>query len=107
MNAASNLLQTLARRGVRIGISGDRLTVDAPPGILTDEDREALVRHKAGLVTALLNTNAGPANKPLPDALVRAALRLCASAPPIATAPRRNGRCWRIWRDTRRTGTSG
>lgn len=76
MNAASNLLQTLAHRGVLIGISGGKLTVDAPPGILTGEDREALVRHKAGLVK-VLNANAGPANTPLPDALVRAALRLC------------------------------
>lgn len=79
MNAASNLLQTLARRDVRIGISAGKLTVDAPPGVLTDLDREALVRHKAGLVTALLDANAGPANTPLPDALVQAALRLCAA----------------------------
>lgn len=79
MNAVTTILQTLAHRGVRIGISGDKLRVNAPPGILTDEDREALVRHKAGLVTALLDANAGPANTPLPDALVQAALRLGAA----------------------------
>jgi hypothetical protein len=79
MNAATTLLQSLAHRGVRIGITDGKLIVDAPPMVLTDADRAELARHKAGLLAALRHGETEPANEPLPEALVRAALRLCAA----------------------------
>jgi hypothetical protein len=70
----------MARQGVRIGISGGKLSVDAPPGVLTDADRAELARHKAGLLAALRHGETEPANEPpLPEALARAARRLCAA----------------------------
>ena len=59
MNAAV-LLQDLARRGVRLEPRGDRLHIEAPSGVLSDDDRDALMRWKQDLLT-LLSPDAFPA----------------------------------------------
>ena len=57
---AEMLLNDLARRGVRIEPRGDRLHIEAPSGVLSDDDREALKRWKQDLLV-LLSTGALPA----------------------------------------------
>jgi hypothetical protein len=52
MNAAA-LLADLHRRGIRLSVSGERLGVDAPKGIVTPNLRAALVEHKADLIRLL------------------------------------------------------
>ena len=59
MNAAL-LLQDLSHRGVHIEPRGDRLHIEAPSGVLSDGDREALRRWKQDLL-ALLSPDALPA----------------------------------------------
>ena len=50
---ASQLLADLQRRGVRLAATGDRLSVDAPKGALTDELRQLLAAHKLELLALL------------------------------------------------------
>jgi hypothetical protein len=50
---ATILLDDLRRRGVTIAANGDRLSVDAPKGALTDELRRSIPHHKADLLALL------------------------------------------------------
>ncbi len=52
MNALK-LYHNLKRRGVRLVADGDNLKVDAPAGVLADEDRAALAEHKSALLKFL------------------------------------------------------
>src|SRR4051794_35840688 len=52
MNAAT-LLADLCRRGVRLSVSGERLSIDAPRGTVTADLRAALIEHKADLIRLL------------------------------------------------------
>ena len=47
------LLATLHRAGAEVVVHGDRLRVQAPRGVLTEEIRRALVEHKPELVAEL------------------------------------------------------
>lgn len=44
------LLLGLANRGIRLSANGDKLRVDAPSWVLTDELRAALVEHRDALL---------------------------------------------------------
>ena len=57
---AAELLADLRRRGVALAPKGDRLTVDAPKGAVTDELRRSITDHKAELL-ALLEVGAATA----------------------------------------------
>lgn len=60
---AAALLADLAARDVRLALAeGGALTYDAPPGALTDADREAVAAHRAALVALL-----AAAPEPSPD----------------------------------------
>ena len=48
-----DLLTELRDRDVRLEADGDRLLVDAPVGVLTDDVRQLLADHKAELLAAL------------------------------------------------------
>ena len=50
---AAALLAALEARGVRLMAVGQTLRVDAPRGVLTTADREALLAHKAAVLAAL------------------------------------------------------
>jgi hypothetical protein len=50
---ASGLLSDLQARGVRLQVSGERLRIEAPSGVLTPELREILAAHKAELLGIL------------------------------------------------------
>jgi hypothetical protein len=50
---ARALLSSLHARGVRLGVDGDKVTYDAPRGVLTDTDRKALRAHKQELLGLL------------------------------------------------------
>src|SRR5262249_3310258 len=52
MNAAT-ILTDLNARGVRIWTEADRLKLDAPAGILTDDDKAQLAAHKSELLAIL------------------------------------------------------
>jgi hypothetical protein len=47
------LLATLHRAGAEVKVHGDRLRVEAPRGVLTEEIRQALVEHKPELLAEL------------------------------------------------------
>ncbi|MBL8171714.1 MAG: hypothetical protein JNJ50_26385 [Acidobacteria bacterium] len=47
------LLDYLQARGIRIWADADRLRLDAPAGVLTDEDKMRLAKHKNELLAAL------------------------------------------------------
>lgn len=49
----ADILATCRRAGIRLQPRGDRLHVDAPPGVLTAELRDVLIRHKPALLAAL------------------------------------------------------
>ena len=53
------LLSDLQRRGIGLAIDGESLRVSAPPGALDDALREALRRHKPGLLALLRERAAG------------------------------------------------
>lgn len=55
MNTAT-LIEDLERRGVRLQADGDRLVVDAPLGVLTDEITAALTSQKAAVLRQLSTT---------------------------------------------------
>ena len=50
---ASALISDARQRGIRLGVSGDRLRVEAPRNTLTPELRAALVQHKQEIIDAL------------------------------------------------------
>jgi len=50
---ANLLLDKLKRRGIALAANGDRLTIEAPKGALTDELRQALMDHKPELLGLL------------------------------------------------------
>jgi hypothetical protein len=52
-NAAAALLADLRRRAVRLGVRGDRLQVRAPRGVVSENDRDALLSQKAELLERL------------------------------------------------------
>ena len=52
MNAGL-LLADLLARGVGLAASGDRLVVDAPKGVVTDDMRQLIAAHKLGLLALL------------------------------------------------------
>jgi hypothetical protein len=49
----ATLIADLEARGVRLAVLGQTLRVDAPKGILTPADREALAQHKPAVLAAL------------------------------------------------------
>jgi|SRR6516225_2754355 hypothetical protein len=51
---AADLLRHLQGRGVRLEAKEDRLRVDAPAGLLTEADRQALTTHKVELLALLM-----------------------------------------------------
>ena len=57
---ADLLLTDLLARGVRITAAGERLIVDAPKGVVTDELRQSIADHKLELL-ALLDGDPRPA----------------------------------------------
>jgi tubulysin polyketide synthase-like protein len=57
---ANQLLGRMAARGVRITLDGDELKVDAPAGMLTDEDRDRLKCYKTGLLWRLRHPEGDP-----------------------------------------------
>ena len=61
MNAGL-LLADLLARGVRLVATGDRLIVDAPKGVVTDELRQLLTAHKLELL-ALLEDDPRPTRR--------------------------------------------
>lgn len=50
---AAALLADLRARDVILRLEGEALTYDAPPGVLTDRDREAVAANRAALVSLL------------------------------------------------------
>jgi hypothetical protein len=50
---ATQILDDLRGRAVALTSNGDRLKIDAPLGVLTDEDRQAIRTHKAELLALL------------------------------------------------------
>jgi hypothetical protein len=53
---ASKLIEELRSRGVVVEASGDRLRVDAPKGVVTEELREALAEHKTEVMALITIT---------------------------------------------------
>lgn len=49
----AELIETLETRGVRLQAVGDRITFEAPRGVLQDSEREALRQHKDRILAAL------------------------------------------------------
>jgi hypothetical protein len=47
---AESLLRDMECRDIRLRVEGDRLRYTAPPGALTDADRDAIQQHRAELV---------------------------------------------------------
>ncbi len=60
---ASALISDARQRGIRLGVSGDRLRVEAPVGTLTPELRAALAQHKTQIIDALSATTHGDTGK--------------------------------------------
>jgi hypothetical protein len=50
---ASTLLADLHRRGIKLSVSGERLSIDAPKGSVTPDLRSALTEHKPDLIRLL------------------------------------------------------
>jgi hypothetical protein len=57
---ANTLLARMAARGVRITLDGDGLNVEAPAGMLTDEDRHQLACYKPELLWRLRHLDGDP-----------------------------------------------
>ncbi len=49
----ADVLASMAARGVRVTVAGDRLRVDAPPGVVTPELQQALRDNKAQIIALL------------------------------------------------------
>src|SRR5262245_50917138 len=50
---ATGLLEELHTKGVHLTVEGERVAVDAPKGVLTDDLRQAIRQHKAALLALL------------------------------------------------------
>jgi DNA polymerase-1 len=61
----ADLLCDLNQLGIRIGLNGSRLRVDAPAGSLTQELRDGLAEHRDAL-TVVLNQSNATAAEPIP-----------------------------------------
>jgi hypothetical protein len=59
---AAALLADLEARDVRLWLEGGALTYDAPPGALTDRDREAVAANRAALVALLAAEPSAPSD---------------------------------------------
>lgn len=57
---ANTLLARMVARGVRVTLDGDNLKIDAPSGMLTDDDRRLLKCYKAELLWRLRNPEGDP-----------------------------------------------
>jgi amino acid adenylation domain-containing protein/non-ribosomal peptide synthase protein (TIGR01720 family) len=53
----NQLLTELAERGVKLWLEGNTLRFRAPKGVMTSEDRDLLVLHKAKLISLLSHSN--------------------------------------------------
>jgi amino acid adenylation domain-containing protein len=53
----NQFLAELAERGVKLWLEGDTLRFRAPKGVMTSEDRDLLVLHKAKLISLLSQSN--------------------------------------------------
>ncbi len=60
--SATEMLSDLTRRGVRLQVVGDRLRLDAPPGVLNSDEINALATAKAEILAALANGGPEEAN---------------------------------------------
>lgn len=60
MTTPAHLMEALARRGVRFSARAGRLVVDAPAGVLTVADRDALRANKAAILGRLAGSPPGP-----------------------------------------------
>ena len=58
---AAELLRDLERRDVRLALRGDRLKVDAPQGVITDELQQDLKACKPELITLIRERESTPA----------------------------------------------
>ena len=61
------LLDSLARRDVRLWLDGDRLRVNAPKGVLDDEMRALISSRKDELIAALKSASGSGARDPIPQ----------------------------------------
>jgi TubC N-terminal docking domain len=68
--SAAEILAELTRRGVRLSAEGERLTYDAPEGVMQPADFEQLKTHKTELLKALANDASAGAEEQLIDAKV-------------------------------------
>jgi hypothetical protein len=50
---ASMLLADLTRRGIKLSAAGERLSVDTPKGVITDDLRAMLMEHRESLLQLL------------------------------------------------------
>lgn len=73
---ATGLLDDLRNKGVRLSVEEDRLAVDAPKGMLTDDVRQAIRQHKQALLALL--------SQPMPAA---APVQSTALPPPAPLTP--------------------
>lgn len=53
MNHTTTLLRNLSRLGIRLECHGDKLRVDAPADVWTEELRDEIAKHKAALLELL------------------------------------------------------
>jgi len=53
----NQFLAELAQRGIKLWVEGDTLRFRAPKGVMTSEDRDLLVLHKAKVISLLSQTN--------------------------------------------------
>jgi hypothetical protein len=58
---AQAVLATCHETGIVLGIAGEKLTVDAPKGVITPDLLAELRRHKASLIEILQKGGSGPA----------------------------------------------
>jgi hypothetical protein len=62
---ASALLADLQSRGVKVWPDGDRIHLDAPRGVLSDADRDAVKAIKAQMLALLTRPALGSIRRPL------------------------------------------
>lgn len=57
MVAVLALLEDLSRKGIKLSVEGDQLNCFAPNGVITDDVRTAIARHKPTIVEALRSSD--------------------------------------------------
>ena len=55
--SAQRLISDLNGRGVRLSIEADRVQIDAPKGVVADDDLQQLKQHKAEIIQLLAIKN--------------------------------------------------